>query len=238
MNDFQQQNEDEALQIDRLVDGELSESERHELLLRFDQDPAGWRRCALGFLEAQSWRTEFHELTSPALVQPIATQASKEATAWNQALGRLFTVAAVAMITVGLTLLVRDRLAAPEIGAEGEERLAQQMPTAADERAERVQPPIAERGGNEPLTLVFEQSPSAPSQVFQVPLVDAERFGAELNDLESSPPIPAGVRGLLERLGHRIENRRRFAPVELDDGSQYLVPVDDVHIYPAVREMQ
>src|SRR5260370_21580495 len=46
--------EEERL-LDRLVDGELPERERRELLLRLEKVPDGWRRCALAFLEAQTW---------------------------------------------------------------------------------------------------------------------------------------------------------------------------------------
>jgi hypothetical protein len=42
--------------IDRLVDGELAEAQRRELLARLESEPDGWRSCALAFLEAQSWR--------------------------------------------------------------------------------------------------------------------------------------------------------------------------------------
>ncbi len=45
--------------LDRLVDGELSESDRSELLLQLEHEPEGWRRCALAFLEAQCWKQEF-----------------------------------------------------------------------------------------------------------------------------------------------------------------------------------
>lgn len=41
--------------LDLLVDGELDESDRRELLLWCERDPEGWRRCALAFLEAQCW---------------------------------------------------------------------------------------------------------------------------------------------------------------------------------------
>src|SRR5260370_8705607 len=41
--------------IDRLVDGELGEAERRELLLRLESNPDGWRRCALAFIEAQEF---------------------------------------------------------------------------------------------------------------------------------------------------------------------------------------
>src|SRR5437660_1111223 len=40
--------------LDRLVDGELPDAERRKLLLKFEKEPDGWRRCALAFLEAQA----------------------------------------------------------------------------------------------------------------------------------------------------------------------------------------
>jgi hypothetical protein len=50
--------------IDRLVDDELSEEERRQLLGQLDDEPGGWRRCALAFLEAQCWRKVFGETPS------------------------------------------------------------------------------------------------------------------------------------------------------------------------------
>ena len=48
---------DKALQddilFDRLVDGELSSTERRQLIASLDDRPGGWRRCALAFVEAQ-----------------------------------------------------------------------------------------------------------------------------------------------------------------------------------------
>ena len=44
--------------LDRLVDGELTASEYDELLRKLETAPAGWRRCALAFLEAQAWGGE------------------------------------------------------------------------------------------------------------------------------------------------------------------------------------
>src|SRR5687768_13637877 len=53
----------DARLMDLLVDGELSEHDRRELLARLDETPEGWRRCALAFLESQDWR---HELKTVA----------------------------------------------------------------------------------------------------------------------------------------------------------------------------
>jgi len=61
------QNDKEHL-LDLLVDGELSESQRRELLLWCERDPEGWRRCALAFLEAQSWSQELAGLDPDSLL--------------------------------------------------------------------------------------------------------------------------------------------------------------------------
>jgi hypothetical protein len=42
-------------QLDRLVDGSLEEHDRRDFLIRLENEPDGWRRCALAFLEAQAW---------------------------------------------------------------------------------------------------------------------------------------------------------------------------------------
>jgi hypothetical protein len=58
--------------LDRLVEGELTESQRREVLLRLEAQPDGWKRCALAFLEAQSWRQAFAPLAQEAKFEPIA----------------------------------------------------------------------------------------------------------------------------------------------------------------------
>jgi len=56
-------------QLDLLIDGELSDSQRRELLLHLESQPDGWRRCALAFLEAQTWREGVDELLG-AIARP------------------------------------------------------------------------------------------------------------------------------------------------------------------------
>jgi len=45
--------------LDLLVDDELGENDRRELLLRVDRAADGWRKCAIAFLEAQLFRRSF-----------------------------------------------------------------------------------------------------------------------------------------------------------------------------------
>ncbi len=63
----------ENASLDRLVDGDLPESERRDLLLRLENDPDGWRRCALAFLEDQSWRKALAPVASTPVPVPCPT---------------------------------------------------------------------------------------------------------------------------------------------------------------------
>jgi hypothetical protein len=64
--------------VDRLVDGELADAERRELLLRLEREADGWRRCALAFLEAQNWRQAFGPLVASDLAPAMGGEAGVE----------------------------------------------------------------------------------------------------------------------------------------------------------------
>ena len=51
--------------LDLLVDGELDENDRRELLRGLDREPDGWRRCAMAFLEAQTWKQALGAIVPP-----------------------------------------------------------------------------------------------------------------------------------------------------------------------------
>src|SRR5262245_24670774 len=55
--------------FDRLVDGELTPDERRQLLESLDKRPERWRRCAIAFLEGQSWRDELGQVARGSLTE-------------------------------------------------------------------------------------------------------------------------------------------------------------------------
>jgi len=61
----------DEVMLDRLVDGELSAEHRRAFLAAIEHTEEGWRRCALAFLEAQSWRSEFKQLVGPPQRTPF-----------------------------------------------------------------------------------------------------------------------------------------------------------------------
>ena len=62
--------------IDRLVDGELTDAEELALLAALEIQPDGWRRCALAFLEARTWKNELAAVTSAAVTSAAVTPAA------------------------------------------------------------------------------------------------------------------------------------------------------------------
>ncbi len=46
------------------------------------------------------------------------------------------------------------------------------------------------------------------------------------------PIVPRELRQALERMGHHVDERRQFLPVQLNDGRQLVVPVDQVEFTP------
>ena len=98
---------DDDRRLDLLIDGELNESERRSLLLQLDQEPDGWRRCAMAFLEAQCWRKEFGMMARPAVeragvAQPVARRSR------TYHLGSLLAVAASFLLALALGIQLRD----------------------------------------------------------------------------------------------------------------------------------
>lgn len=61
---------DDQQLLDRLIDGELSPEARRDLLLRLEHESGGWRRCAMAFLEAQSWGQDFRSVLNEPAGEP------------------------------------------------------------------------------------------------------------------------------------------------------------------------
>jgi len=73
--------------IDLLVDDELDPGARRSLFDRLDAEPDGWRRCALAFLETQSWRAAI----APMACEPAPARVRRG----NRALGLVGIAAAL-----------------------------------------------------------------------------------------------------------------------------------------------
>ncbi|WP_435005833.1 hypothetical protein P12x_003597 [Tundrisphaera lichenicola] len=207
--------------IDRLVGGELADQERRELLLRLENDPEGWRRCALAFLEDQAWRSAISGMSVPVSSADPAPSSPPRVRVNRSRLQRLSIAATVLVATfaAGLALGGASRSGAgsesvPAVALVPEEKSKPVPPPASE--------PIREVGW---INLVDQNSGESPPR--KVPILS----GPGLDDqwLSNQPsPVPDYLRTQWERQGYQVEERRRLVSVVLEDGRHVSIPVDEV----------
>src|SRR5450755_1488590 len=110
---YDDSNTSDDVLFDRLVDGELTAAERRELLSSLDGRPTGWRRCALAFLEAQTWQDQIGRLVrDPVERSEAAPENIHQRSAVRLVAGRpittWFALAASVMLAFTLGLALRD----------------------------------------------------------------------------------------------------------------------------------
>jgi hypothetical protein len=244
--------------LDLLVDGELTDAARGELLLWCEQDPQGWRRCALAFLEGQSWSEGAKNLAAHPVQADVGaasraadgirrdedvagearlipasklaptiegpTRTSGGAWRWRTALGPL-AMAASFLLAFGLGLWTRGGWPAGDPTQPGPDRALGNR-VATQEPADVPVP----RGPLGQVRLVVG-GPNGSADEIELPVVEGEAFDPAY--LRSRPTaVPLEVERALERMGHRVQQRRELVPLRLEDGRRLIVPVDRVEVYP------
>ena len=217
--------------FDRLVDGELSADERRALLASLDARSDGWRRCALAFLEAQSWKNEMKSLASE---QATALPTKKAAPSVSAKRTRIRTAAQ--WLAVAASLLVAFKLGTLDRGqvtqaVNNSVKTGQQL---------AVTPPVGTAAPNaakagDALNLWVRDDAGQLQQV-RVPLVDASTLGNEYG-LEVQTGVPDDVRNRLQNHGYTVQSKRQYAPMWLDNGRQMIVPVEDTKIVPVSNKV-
>ena len=232
-------------QIDRLVDGELSEEERRRLLVNLDDDPVQWRQVALGFIESQCCINACRELTdslphdpdenphdsdplidtglsfveeNPTVAElvPEDSDSLHEHRSRHRAVRFLPVVASVA-VAFSLGFVAQSRW------TDWAERASNRLPTP-------------NRFNGIPVAQIANQFPgldggfsAAELRKVKLPLVqrsDATEKWLNRSDRVVSPQLEQS----LSRYGHLVSERRRVYPVQLKDGRRILVPVKDIEL--------
>jgi hypothetical protein len=244
--------------FDRLVDDELSEEERRELLGRLDDEPGGWRRCALAFLDAQCWREVFGQVAASRSAGELLAgsagvpPAQQEKAGGTPALpleharrspwtGRLKLLSAMAASFLA-ALWIGSAANRAWIGHSGLPGTPNQFAGNANdvrpipspdwpESRLAVAPPSNSLAPDRWQTVTV----SAPVQgrspaLVSVPAVERDKFDEQW--MRSLPPaIPDDVMQALARTGHQVRQDREYVPVPMKDGRQLVVPVDHVKLH-------
>jgi len=219
---------DEQRVLDRLIDGELGRHERRQLLAALDDEPGSWRRCALSFLEAQSWRWQLSRLAA----EPLVAQATAEqghgphaATGARRWIG-WFAIAASLVVAFGLgrgfpaashIQAPDDRIANGIVGVS----IAEQSTASAVADAD---PLDEEEGGWETLTLAANGD-EGDENTFQLLVSNGEQDDP---DLDEPSVVSAHLLSVLEQAGWEVKRQQRLLPVDLSDGRRVVVPIEEV----------
>lgn len=229
--------------FDRLVDGELNENERRELLESLDTTPGGWRSCALAFLESQCWKDSFRlvgrsELAKRSAMQQVsaAERPQPVRSRWASHFGTPLAVAASFLLAFWIGSYVQEIRKTSHPGG-GEVAMAptavHHAPTAPATGPSLAQMTPSSKATTKPwrmVTVSDNTSPSKERSPLRVPAV--ERDDVDTQWVRSVPSaMPDNVAQAFQRTGHQIEQQRELVPVQLQDGRDLVVPVDNVKVH-------
>jgi hypothetical protein len=228
VNEFRR---DEICVLDRLVDGELSQDQRRELLAALDDEPGAWRRCALAFLEVQSWRWQLSRLAvEPLVAQTSASSAPMTARNNRRSLwGMCLAIAASLLVAFGLG--VRYQSAGPLPQANNVADSTPQFDDA-DEQAQLAQSDWAEdesdAEGGETIALTLAEGDDGEREI-QLPVTNADDDEQEWALDESA--LPARLLRSLQQAGLEVNRQQRYMPIDLSDGRRLIVPIEEIEIH-------
>ncbi len=229
--------------IDRLVDGDVTPEELRAAVLRLDQDPGGWKRCALSFLESQVLHVAFRAREGAEKHDPARRGVVLKPAAPELAHHRWLRAAAAAVI-VGVSF---------GFGwiTHGTRSISPRRDSLVHDTHSSHLPPTNEVSGsasagatNDPAQedRVLPEGESAP----MVRAVATFRFGPEGSPAEvpvlegpgiteewlagQPPPVSEHGQAVLASQGYQVEQQRRFFTTVLADGRRVAIPVDHVQI--------
>jgi hypothetical protein len=223
--------------LDRLVDGELSADERRRVIAALEDRSDGWRRCALAFLEAQSWRGNLRGLvadatgSAPAPAVGLATTASRENEISLRRAPRSSRLSTALAIAASLLLAF----------AAGSQLRWPRGVTSIDGHSLAVAPPaVADRANPDAdaVTLVLNDARGVPHRI-EAPLVEGSRLGENF----AEAPLWSESPELQRRLGEKglgVAARRRYVPLYFEQQNHVVpmvVPVDDAVVAPVKRKV-
>jgi hypothetical protein len=215
--------------FDRLVDGELNEAERRELLAGLDNEPGGWRHCALAFLEAQCWKQEFGTIVKRETRTATAPGAIRRRAPWLGRLGTPLAVAAslLAALWLGATWQ-QARVGRPALPS-GASTIGEVVQNAGSRAPVAPSPTKPAVGPWRVVTVLAPAGTQDARMVFDLPAV--ERDNVDQQWIQSLPSaMPDNVLQAFNRTGHQVRQRRELVPIPLKDGRRLVMPVDQVEV--------
>ncbi len=212
-------------QLDRLVTGELAESDRRSILAWLDEDAGRWRMCALAFLETQMWERAVglgqEESLSTAEIQPSPSPSLPRTARRDRSQISILALTVVVAVAFTGGLLFAQWLPS---GASRRLLTIAEQPVLPNDGARR-----ADRPSDQPLIATVSVrtnlDPSLPLTL-QMP-VAPQSVGSTAT---ATSPLSDYERKQWEKLGFEVVEELRYLPARLPDGRDVVVPVNKVQV--------
>ncbi len=224
---------DDDHRFDLLVDGELDDRQRRELLAGLDDEPGGWRQCALAFLEAQAWRGDFGQIVESPRPVEESTVAAKPRPWLGRNAKMLLAMAASFLVALLLGIQARGLLntpgsddVPPSMVAGGESPETPQGPPPQPPSS----PDNVDDGSSQPQNVTLGPWRMVGNgDPINLPAVPRDEIDEEwLNSFPAA--IPEELVRQLEQNGCGVVRRREYVPYRMEDGRQVVVPMDQYEI--------
>lgn len=204
-------NDEQQIQFDRMVDGELNVDEQRVVLQDCERDET-WRELALTYVESQTWRSELSELIPrPAGKDELVVEGRNRdsgGAAWNP-----LALAAAMLVALG---------AGYGLG------WSWQSPTAAmpdTTITQNTAPKAAEDPQLASIPLMVEDRESGSLRQVEWPIIKASELDPRWLDREGVQ-LPEELRARLRDNGVGVSRTRIFAPFQDAEGRRILVPIE------------
>lgn len=209
--------------LELLIDGELSDEERSELLMYLDSVPDGWRICSAMFLEAQAVREavlKFYEPTpEPILSVPRTIDAIPDVKTSN---GRFSVSQLVAMIAVAVVLTIAVGSFSTAYFRNEQHRVAGQLLSAVPD-AWSEENPFGVSATPERRLVSLNTDHEIELPLFSSETVDPAAFGTYCS-------VAPALLEQLRRQGQELYVKRHDVVITLKDGSYAIVPIETINV--------
>jgi hypothetical protein len=233
---------DSPVWLDRLVDGEVSADEQRQMLLALEAQPDAWRRCALAFVEAQTWRKEFraggNSIDGDAKPQAVTGKwrmmSGHKTIRWRWlAMAACFVLAfSIGSATRGLWMsdttkstTTRSETQVATTAGSSNSVATNAAATSTASNSANINPVKSEM-----VKMIVPTPDGTSEQEVEVPLVEGNETDLKSMLAQQNPVLSEAALATLESTGHLVQQRRAFYPVQLQDGRQGVVPVDLVEV--------
>ncbi len=224
MNEF-----DLGERIELLVEGELSATQRFELITELDGSPERWRVVALSFMEQQQLRKSLKATFAEPRerVQSSSLVSEKDDRAGHGkrfSVSRILTLASCFLVVFGIGITA-GRTSAPveqRIANLENENVANELGSETADEDVIVSPAKATAD----LGIVGYVRWDTTSGIRLSPVFDGQPNAMWL---EKNPPqVNETMQRAFSRAGWRVRPARRLVSMQLETGDRFTIPMDDL----------